>query len=402
MSIFDNLKNKFFRNRDAPDKTNSVGLVNTNLWDTVFCSGYRPLYACPEVSMCVNAIADLVSGMTLRVMHNSPDGDLRVINGLSRAIDISPNPYQNRKAFVYWIVKTMLTVGNGNAVVIPHFDNNGNLISMIPARPADVSFEDTADGGYMVRVGEQLFESDEVLHFAINADPDEPYIGRGYSLSLNGIVDCINQAHATKTALQKSPAPSLVVKVDGLTADLADRDGRRKMLKQYVDADENGTPWIIPAETLDLQQIKPLTVSDLAIRENLELDIRRIAGIYRVPAFMVGVGEFDKDEYNNFITTKIMAIAQIIQQELTRKLLYSPDYHIAFNPRSLYSYSITELVTAGKELVDRMAMRRNEWRDWLGLSPDEEMNELLALENYIPADRLGDQKKLIDNKEGEE
>ena len=51
-------------------------------------------------------------------------------------------------------------------------------------------------------------------------------------------------------------------------------------------------------------------------------------------------------------------------------------------------------MSAGKELVDRMAMRRNEWRDWLGLSPDEDMEELLALENYIPADRLGDQKKL--------
>ena len=109
---------------------------------------------------------------------------------------------------------------------------------------------------------------------------------------------------------------------------------------------------------------------------------------------MVGVGEFNKDAYEHFITTTIMSFAQIIQQEMTRKLLYSPDYHITFNPRSLYSYSITDLVNAGKELVDRMAMRRNEWRDWLGLSPDEDMEDLLALENYIPADRLGDQKKL--------
>lgn len=39
-------------------------------------------------------------------------------------------------------------------------------------------------------------------------------------------------------------------------------------------------------------------------------------------------------------------------------------------------------------------MRRNEWRDWMGLEYDPEMEKLLALENYIPADRLGDQKKL--------
>lgn len=403
MKYFEKIKKLLSRTRDAPEEKSesTVGLVNTAAWDMIFADGYRPLYSCPEVSICVEVIADLVSSMTLRVMENSENGDLRIVNGLSRAIDISPNPYQNRKAFIYGIVKTLLTAGNGNCVVIPHFDRSGTLESMMPVRPSDVIFDDTADGGYVIRVGKTVFKPDEVLHFALGSDPDRPFVGRGYSVPLSGIVDCINQANATKTALQRSPAPSLVIKVDGLTADLADRDGRRKMLRQYVDADENGTPWIIPAETLDVQQIKPLTVSDLAIKENLELDIKRIAGIYRVPAFVVGVGKFDKDEYNNFITTRIMSIAQVIQQELTRKLLYSPNYYIAFNPRSLYSYSITELVSAGKELVDRMAMRRNEWRDWLGLSPDEEMSELLALENYIPADRLGDQKKLNGNDEGE-
>ena len=40
-------------------------------------------------------------------------------------------------------------------------------------------------------------------------------------------------------------------------------------------------------------------------------------------------------------------------------------------------------------------MRRNEWRDWIGLSPDESMDELYLLENYLPPDRLGDQKKLL-------
>ena len=33
-------------------------------------------------------------------------------------------------------------------------------------------------------------------------------------------------------------------------------------------------------------------------------------------------------------------------------------------------------------------------RDWIGLEWDEEMEELLGLENYIPVTKLGDQKKL--------
>lgn len=391
MKLTDKIKKLFIRQRDAP---RAVGVVTQTDWDLLFAGGYVPLYSCPEVAMCVDAIADLVSNMTLRLMRNTDTGDVRVVNGLSRAIDIMPNAYQNRKAFVYNIVSTLLTVGNGNCVVIPKFDADGNLLSLMPARPSSVMFDDLPDGGYRIRVGQTVYSPDEVLHFAINPDPERPWIGRGRSVSLSSIVDCINQANATKTALQKSPAPSIVMKVDGLTEDLSTRDGRQKMIDRFVDSNDKGVPWIIPAETMELQQIKPLTVSDLAIKENLELDIKRIAGIYRVPAFMVGVGDFNRDEYDNFITTTVMSIAQVIEQELTRKLLYSPDYHITFNPRSLHSYSITELVSAGKELVDRMAMRRNEWRDWLGLSPDEDMEELLALENYIPADRLGDQKKL--------
>lgn len=391
MKLTDKIKKLFIRQRDAP---RAVGIVTQTDWDLLFAGGYVPLYSCPEVAMCVDAIADLVSNMTLRLMRNTDTGDVRVVNGLSRAIDIMPNAYQNRKAFVYNIVSTLLTVGNGNCVVVPKFDADGNLLSLMPARPSSVMFDDLPDGGYKIRVGQTVYSPDEILHFAINPDPERPWVGRGRSVSLSSIVDCINQANATKTALQKSPAPSIVMKVDGLTEDLSTRDGRQKMIDRFVDSNDRGVPWIIPAETMELQQIKPLTVSDLAIKENLELDIKRIAGIYRVPAFMVGVGDFNRDEYDNFITTTVMSIAQVIEQELTRKLLYSPDYHITFNPRSLHSYSITELVSAGKELVDRMAMRRNEWRDWLGLSPDEDMEELLALENYIPADRLGDQKKL--------
>ena len=110
--------------------------------------------------------------------------------------------------------------------------------------------------------------------------------------------------------------------------------------------------------------------------------------------FLVGVGDFNKDEYNNFIGTKVMSMSQAIQQELTRCLLYSPDLYWWFNPRSLYSYSITEINAIGKDMCDRMAMRRNEWRAWIGMTPDPDMEELLALENFVPADRLGDQKKL--------
>ena len=131
------------------------------------------------------------------------------------------------------------------------------------------------------------------------------------------------------------------------------------------------------------------------------MDKRTAAGIFRVPPFLVGVGEFKKEEYNAFINNAIMPMAQGIQQELSRKLLYSPDLYWRFNPRSLYAYDLGEIIEAGGAMVDRAAMTRNEWRDWVGMTPREEMDDIMLLENYLPIDRLGDQKKLIGGGENE-
>ena len=126
----------------------------------------------------------------------------------------------------------------------------------------------------------------------------------------------------------------------------------------------------------------------------MEIDKKTVAGLIGIPAFFLGVGNFNKDEYNNFVDTRIMGIAQIISQTLTRDLLYSPDWYFKLNPRSLYAYNLTDMVKAGTYMIDRNAMRRNDLRDWVGMDPDDEMEELLVLENYLHQEDLSKQKKL--------
>lgn len=53
-------------------------------------------------------------------------------------------------------------------------------------------------------------------------------------------------------------------------------------------------------------------------------------------------------------------------------------------------------------MIDRNAMRRNELRDWVGMDPDDEMEELLVLENYLHQEDLSKQKKLKGGEEGGE
>jgi HK97 family phage portal protein len=390
-------KKKYSRNqtRDAPTQKRSTSwLCSVDAYNILTTNGYTRLSDCPEVKMCVDIYADLISSMTLYLMQNTDKGDVRVKNALSRKLDIEPNRLMNRKAFIYNLVWTLMLPGDGNQVTYPRYTPDGLIDNLEPLKPSRVYFTDTADG-YVIKYGDRTFSPDEVLHFTINPDPERPWIGTGYRAVLKDVIKGIKQAGKTKQSLLESPAPSIIVKVDGLTEEFASKEGRQKLSAQYLDSSENGRPWFIPSEAFDIKEVKPLTLNDLALAKNLEIDKRTVAGIIGVPPFLVGVGEFKADEYNNFIGSRIMSMAKNIEQELTRKTLYSPDLYWRFNPRSLYSYSLADIVAAGSAMVDRMSMRRNEWRDWIGMSPDEEMDELLALENYVPASMLGKQKKLI-------
>jgi len=169
---------------------------------------------------------------------------------------------------------------------------------------------------------------------------------------------------------------------------------RAELSAQYLSTTENGKPWVIPADGLEVSTIKPLTINDLCIKDSITLDKRTAAAIFGVPPFLVGEGVYNKDEYNNFISTIVLPIARGIEQELTRKLLLSPDWYFRFNPRSLYSYSITDIAEVACNMADRAIIDRNEARDWLGWTPREGLSELAILENFIPYSKIGDQNKL--------
>ena len=369
-------------------------LCSPEAYDTLTCEGYTSLTQNPEIISAVDRIAKLIGSMTLYLMENQEDGDVRVRNELSRKIDIEPCQNMTRSTFIQWIVRTMYLEGEGNAIVLPIF-RRGYLEDLRPEPAGIVSFVYTSYWDYQVMIGGATYAPDEVLHFVLNPDSTYPWKGTGYKVALSDVAGNLKQAAATEKGFMESKwKPSIIVKVDSLTDEYSSPEGRRRLLEEYIETGRAGEPWMIPSEQFEVETVKPLSLSDLALSDMVQLDKRTVAAILGVPSFVLGVGDFNREAWNNFISSTIMPIAQLIQQELTKKLLYAPGWYFRFNVRSLYNYSLDETINAGSAMVDRMAMTRNEWRDWIGLSPREGMSELLALENYIPVDRLGDQKKL--------
>lgn len=374
---------------------------NIAIWlgsdDDLVCSGYTSLDQNPDIMTACRTIAELIGSMTIHLMANTDQGDIRIVNELSRAIDIDPIGTMTRSHWMESIVMNLLLYGEGNSVVWPH-TWGGMLRSLEPIAASRVSFIPSAENPYRyyrIMIDGQPHDPENMLHFTHNPDKSLLWKGRGLAVSLRDVANNLKQAAKTEKGFMESKwKPSLVVKVDAMAEEFSGREGRRKLREDYLETGEEGAPWIVPAQQFDIKEVRPLSLADLAISDVVQLDKRTVASIVGVPPFVLGIGDFNQKAWNSFIQNKIRPICLGIAQEMTKKLILNPKWYLKFNTLSLMSWDIQTIATVFGNLSDRGFIDGNEVRDQIGMSPREGLNELRVLENYIPYEMSGMQKKL--------
>lgn len=396
---------KYKKNTHKPNKIRSNATNNSETqrllelinFDGIECAGYRSLDHDPTIFAAVSKFAGLVGLVSWHLMANQEKGgDIRIKNELARKIDINPSKYMTRQLFFENIAMQLLLYGNGNCVVRPHTE--GGYLRDLEIIPANrVSFQPDPSGyGYFINIDGVRHDPEDLIHFALNPDKYYPWKGTGIKVAVKDVADNLKQAAATEKAFNSSKfKPPLIVKVDGISTEFADRDGRQGMIDDYLTTSEEGAPWIIPAQQMEVTSVKPLTLQDLAISDTVRLNKKTAASIVGVPAFFVGVEAFNKEEYNNFITNELRRVVECIQQTLTKSLILKAEWYIKGNIWQLLDWDLNTITSIFTAFGDRGWVTGNEARDRINLEPKEGLDEPLALENYIPAAKAGEQKKLI-------
>lgn len=396
---------KFFdRIRGRTKKRELMFLSPDDFFAAIGKNGYVRLSEVPAVVAGCRRIAELIGSMTIHLMSNTDDGDIRIVNALSRKIDIDPCETMNRSQFMEYIVMCVLLYGKGNAIVRPQ-TKNGLLMNLQPIPPGRFTFlPDPTGYGYSILIDGTVYAPGDVLHFVYNPDEQFPWKGRGMTVALSNAAQILKQVQDTEMAFMQSKwKPSMIVRVDAVADQFSTKEGRKNLLSEYIETSEQGEPWVVPADQIDVKEIRPLSLADLAIKDTEAYNTKLIAALLGVPAFLLGEGTYNQKEWNNFVNARIRPMVVSIQQEMTRKLILSDKWYLRFNQRTLYDYDLGTLASVYYNGVDHGVVDRNEARDVLGLSPRDGLSELIQLENYIPNDMAALQKKLDQGgKEGRE
>jgi phage portal protein BeeE len=360
-------------------RNGKVGIVKSHDFFTNDCSdgNYIPLIRNDTVYSCINYVATIVASISIKQYeYNETGGKKSIYDGLTRILNDLPNDTQTRYTFMHDLVSRILIDGEAYAIMVP--------------QKITVQGEKKIGIGQIILVDGVNSLNGKYFANGQSIDPKDLMIFTNSSISvtlsalLKEVIKNLSLGDETKSVFYSGAyMPNLLFKVNS-DSDLwdtekseVDESGRPIVTETRVEKIINrffkpkkGNPIVIPDGKFEMEQIKPLSMKDIALNESIQLDKKRVASIIGVPGYVVGEGVFTEVEFTHFVSTKIAPLCIMIEKELTRKILFSNTRAFSFNVNSLLRGKPSERLAIYQTMGTLGAITSNEVResegfDWL-------------------------------------
>ena len=314
-----------------------------------------------------------------------------------------PNPYMSGDVIQQYIINAMHV--SGDAYLLKQFNDVGQLVSLYPLMPDQVSPKGSKEElitHYEYETSEEKFNLsiDDVVHFRLGLDPSN------HKKGFSPLKAVLREVYGDESAGQMATAllanmgvPSVMItpKDDfGPTPEEAEQIA--KAYQQKVAGKNKGKPLVMSGA----MQVEKLSFSpkDLDIGLLRQVPEERISAVLGVPAILAGLGAGLKHAtYSNarelrefFTENKLIPLWRMVAEELTQQILLK-DYEIDnANYYAEYDFSeVRALQTDQNELFERLNtgvqggwITVAEAREKVGLPTDDNQNIYLINQSSIP------------------
>lgn len=344
----------------------------TSTWQEVgsyqsYFTGYNAdLYANEVVRACIRTLAEHTSKANVKVLRDGKAGDQK----LQRLIEYRPNLYMNGKDFLYK-VRTLLEIHNVVFIYIMR-DDLGRCVGLYPMPKATHRAHESAGRLFI----EFQFDNGNKM---VQAWDDLAVLRKDYNTS--DIFGDSNSAISTSLELLNTTGEGMANAIKSTAnlrgilkstkAMLSDADVKKqkdRFVADYLDLANTSGIASLDA-TLDFMpiELKPQLANYKTVEE-LRNNIYRYFGVNE-DAIM---SRISGDTWEAFYEAKIEPVLLALGLELTNKIFTEREQ--GFNNEIIFeSNRMQYMSTANKlalvQMVDRMAMTPNEWREVMNMAP---------------------------------
>jgi len=350
------------------------------------------------VYACNQAIADALSSVTLSLYRRKKNGKTEATDSpLYKLLKTAPNPWMTSFEWRQMIVTDLNLRGRHFTQIIRN--NRGKVVGLYPliADNMQVALNEEKELRYLYTIdGEEVgLYPDEILH--IKGLPD--------ATGLDGI----NPIEYNRTTIELSKTTeqfglnffknganaSGILEHPMQLSDEAFRRLRDSFAERHQGLANSGKPLILE-EGMKYTKLS-ITNSDSQFLETRKFQKSEIAGLFKVPLYMLG--DMDKTTFNNmeqmatnFVVNTLMPFAVKIEQAIQRQLLgLDSDLFVKFNLNSLMRGDYKTRTEGYKTMLNIGAITPNEIRALEGFDPmGEEGDKHYMQLNMSTLEKIGE------------